>query len=618
MSRSRSHTMCIDYPQNETPWKPGARCVAMLVGMAPLLLLSSCSLFHPYLRTDRLMCENGTEQVGFLGSQTQCAPSSTAFAGRAELAVAAANDQRRRYLTAANNRYAFNSAVGVAIIGLSADAIYKGVSKTSQSALAAEAAGAAGLYGMDVWLHDKSTESTYIVGFQAITCTLLRSRAILLPTDEFADFKANVDRFEGEIDIVDKQLSTVQIEWNLGEEAGNTLETGEENNLKRETGNVVKTLARARKLLLTAQAFEAEIDKSGETIRDQVNLIVSNVSSQIAQSEPSITALKGVLGAFSDPSKGVADLQAVTLTPPGSTSPADQPPGGKPASSPKDKAAVGTPPATRPPSPPSALYQQRSRDRATLSGYVSDLYAAGRKLNVVLASAQNFYASTKRISACEPADSAPALEITPATLTEPVSPGAAVKFTVTGGTGIPAISLSGSTGATGDAKTPDLAVTVNGNSLVAAVTILPGASGTLTLIASDKGPPVQIARVTIDVEDASTKTKPTMKAVGGNQSVELSFTTPTVKSATLNGYTVTLTHGNTSPVTLEFADAKQGTKSTGGNTVTGAISSVAGSDTTIAIKGLTNETSYVIGLSGHFRSASDVVFENVTVTPTAK
>ena len=514
------------------------------------------------------------------------------------------------------------------MIGLSADAIFKGTTGGASShSLIAEAAAVAGLYGADTWLHNKSTEAAYIVGFQAITCTLLRTRAILLPSEpdpkepqdriNLVDFQFAIKRFEAQIKAVDAQLSALQIDWDTGEEAGNTLADGENANIKRETNNVIGTLAKSRKLLLTARAYEAEIKASGPTIRNQVDLIIASVNSQLAQSEPNIAALKGLVGTYTDPSKGIAGLQSVTLTPSAAVaSPPTYSTATNAGSSPKgalpqtdsenlDKAAgKSTPPNT---------YAHRMAERQALSAAVSELYARGRKLNAVLDNSQHFYESTKQISACDLGGGAPPLQITPASVADPVAQGKTLKFTINGGVGIPEVSLTGATGSAAATKTPDLVLSVNGNSLIATVTILPDASGTLTLVASDKGQPPQQAKVTMDVEKAASTTKPTFKASTGDKTIELTFPTPSAKGGTLTGYTVTLSTGSTgADVSLKFSSPKEGTKVTGGIPITGEISSVSGAKTTIDLAGLTNGESYTVGLTATFNGASDLEFEDAT------
>jgi hypothetical protein len=597
--------------------------ITRLAVAATLLFLGGCSLMNPYLRSNLLKCEGATAQ------DASCAQSSGDFAGGAASAIAAANDQRNLYIREMGRQYWFNSAAGLGIIGLSADAIYEGLANPKASLLTKEVAAIAGLYGVDTWLHSKSTESAYIVGFQAITCTMLRTRAILLPTKRdprepqdkinFEDFQIAINDFEAQIKAVDEKLSALQIDWDTGEEAGNTLADGENISLKRETGNVISTLAKSRKLLLTARAFESEIKTSGPTIRNQVDLIIASVNSQLAQSEPNIAALKGLVGTYTDPSKGIAGLQAVTLTPPGaaatppayqsSTNSAPTSRSGQPLkpadveAAKKVAAGVSSPPNT---------YAHRVQERMDLWAAVSDLYAKGRIINSVLTNSQHFYESTKRISACDLGGSAPPLEITPASVADPVSPGKTLKFTIDGGLGIPGVTLTGSTGAGTDAKTPDMVLSVSGNSLIATVTILPDASGTLTLVASDKGQPPQQAKVTMDVEKSPAPAKPTFKASTGDKSISLSFSTPSAKSETLSGYTVTLSTGSpTNSVTLKFASPKQGTKATGSSTITGNISSEAGGSTEIVLGSLTNGQSYTVGLAATFNGASDLTYEDV-------
>jgi len=610
--------------------------IAGVVISAMLAVAGCASLMNPYLRSSQLKCDGST-------ATASCTPSPREYAGGATSAIAAANDQRSLYIRGLGNQYISNSLAGLGIIGLSADAIYEGLASSSKSSLLTkETAAIAGLYGADTWLHNKSTEAAYIVGFQAITCTLLRSRAILLPItpdpqdagrgsgeprapddgyehrlDKFdlQDFETATNQFEAQIQVVDGLLSDLQIDWDTGEEAGNALADGENASLKRETSNVINTLARARKLLLNARAYEAEINTAGPTIRNQVDLIIASVNTQLAQSEPNIATLKGLVSTYTDPSKGIAGLQSVTLTPAGSTV---TPPFYEPATNPivaapgsaaqKDAQARAAGIASTPND-----YAARVAKRKALWEAVSSLYALGRPINSVLGNAQHFYASTKRVSACDLGGSAAPLEITPSTVEDPVAPGKTFKFAISGGTGIPEVSLTGSTGtASADAKTSDLTLSVNGNSIIAAVTVMPDASGTLTLVASDKGTPPQQVKVTLDVEKAATPTKPTFKVTAGDKKAELLFATPSAKAATLSGYSVKLTSAAPSAtVTLKFASPTMGTKATGGATITGNIAADSSGNTTIDLNGLTNGRTYTASLSANFSGAADVVYEDV-------
>jgi hypothetical protein len=588
--------------------------------LAAFLLLCSCSLTNPYVRSDLLKCDGVTTPDG------NCNLSSSDYAGGAAAAIKAANDQRNLYISEMGNQYSFNAAMGLGVIGLSADAIYKGItSKTSlpNKSLAAVGTGAAGLYGLDSWLHSKATESAYIIGFQGITCTLLRTRAILLPTDRFAAFETDLASLQEKIAEVDQTLSKLQVEWDFGEEIGKTLEKGEKQNLERELSNIYKTLATARKLLLTARAFEGEINSSGQTIRNQVDLIVASVSSQLAQSEPNVSALKGLIGSYSDPSKGISGLQGIALTQStssvttpfyvASTTPQGGLKSGKPGvGAEADKEDPAAEKEANPVHPNE--YNVRKNLRETVWLQVSELYAQSRKINAVLDTSQHFYASTRRISACELGGGPPPLEITPASVDDPVTAGKTLKFSISGGIGIPEVSLTGSTGASAaDSKTQDLVLGVNGNALTATVTILPTASGTLTLLAADKSQPPQQVKVTMDVEKGASTAKPSFKAIPGDKTITLHFAPPLATGGTLIGYAVSLSTTNAAEnLTLKFPSPKSGTKATGSGSISGVVSADAGGNTTIALGALTNGESYTIGLTADFNGASDVEFTSVT------
>jgi hypothetical protein len=637
-----------------SPW----RRILPLVSLGALASFAGCSLFNPYVRSDLLRCE-GT-------SPDSCTDVATPYVGDAAQAIAAANDQRNLYMREMGSQYAFNSLTGVGILSLTADAIYRGVGTSSAATtrvLTAEAAGVGFLYGTDLWLHSKSTEAAYAVGFQSITCTLLRTRALLLTTEDHDHFQSAVTEFARKISRVDRKLSELQIEWDFGEEAGNTLANNEAQNLLRETRNAIKTLARSRKLLFNAKEYDGQVLASGQTIRKQVDLIVGTVSSQLAQSEPNITALKSLVGTFTDPSKGLAALQAVAVSPSGASSPTSEPSDGANNSNstgkkqdgssvnqsanteeqgktpaPSAAAAAAAAAAVTPaagaaaaavtPAPAAAAaagtkgsigYFYRQKLRSELSQEISQLYSAARPINAVLDTAQQFYTSTKHISACEIGGGPPPLEITPPTVPDAVPPGKTLKFSISGGVGIPEVTLTGATGSpSGGAKTPDLVLGVGSNALTATVTILPDASGTLTLTASDKGQPAQKTEVTIDVEQSEAKPH-TFKATPGDKKIELSFSTPSAAGGTLSGYVVTLSSGTpATTTTLSFASAEKGTKATDGGNVTGEISGVTRGGTTVDLGGLTNGEAYTVGLTAKFTGAADVVYQEVTdVKPVA-
>ena len=611
-------------------------------------LLPGCTIFNPYVRSPLLDC---TVSRSAQPTSSMCVPENDPFAGGAATAIDAADDQRRLYLKAANMQYGFNTVMGAGVIGLTADAIYKGIATggTTNKSFAAISAGGAFLYGTDQWLHSKPSETAYIDGFRAITCTLLRSRALLLTAEEYKDFSGSIDAFEGTIAQVDRNLSMLQIKWDAAEEHGSELASGELNDLKRETGNVIHALVRARKLLIAARSFQAEANASGQTVRNQVNLIVATVSANVAQSEPDISSLKGLLAAYTDPSKGISDLQAVSISGTGSAvalpaetssssgnsnKKASASPGGVlPAAAAAAAPAVPAEPTSQsniPWPPPNGqitftvnTYQQRVIDRATIWVGVADLYKYARSINAVLARAQNFYVATKHIDVCD-AGGPPPLEVTGPSGQGPASVGDTLKYTVTGGTGIPAVTLTGTTGTSSDAKTQDLVLAANGNSLVATVTILPGASGTLALVATDAGKPPQTAKVSIDVDSSGAKAQnaptsaPTSVATAGDKSVQLSFSTPTEKSGTLTGYTVKITSPNGTLAALSFAKPDASTTATPTGGLTGTIVDVSGGKTSIEIKGLTDGTTYTVGLTAHFSGAGDVAFADANnVAPIA-
>ncbi len=113
------------------------------------------------------------------------------------------------------------------------------------------------------------------------------------------------------------------------------------------------------------------------------------------------------------------------------------------------------------------------------------------------------------------------------------------------------------------------------------------------------------------------------KVVPGDQSFQITFGTPVAKSGTtLSGYSVEL-QGDGGPWTLEFSSPTARTNATATPTksITGTITSVGASTTTIEIASITNAKTYTVSVTANFNGASGAthvpVLTATKVTPTA-
>lgn len=250
-------------------------------GMAPCrimaacglaVLLSACAVFDP-------MPTPGTRRTGDApAALCPTTTGSTEFAGGADAAIQCLDAWRAAYYGAIREHTQFRATQELLIGALSAKALYEGVTGSGNGHhIAALGAGTALLYGNLVRRSPNQKLAVYAAGMQALSCAAIRSRPLLMTSDEFSGFSALVDAQATQLGVLSGALS---------------LQAGA-NHL-----DARNTLSQMQVDLDKAVRLRDRVAMSGAEITGQVGRIVSNVTEQLRRTEPDPATITAMVGSY--------------------------------------------------------------------------------------------------------------------------------------------------------------------------------------------------------------------------------------------------------------------------------------------------------------------------------
>lgn len=467
------------------------------------------------------------------------------FAGDIESAMDAIDHQRNLYFDEVSGSSEARQIAGSSLIGLSAWAVYKGVRSDSDSTkrlLALAGATGAAAYGISTHLQNSETEKAFLLGYRALTCLLVKSRPLLIEQAEFKTWSKDVDDLRDKITDVDKALSVAQTHRYQGLEAAkNNNRSDPQPYVDREFHHLYDALKKARTLLETSHVLQARVATAGFALRRRAELVVADVSTEVQRNEHDIPKLEGLVTTTSNITKTFAAIKPIE---PGDTgaddlgnkgnAPAPAPNGGdaqKVEESPK--VAPATPETigkqvdelvkknkdlvaknknlakenkelkSKPKAVDDADKKVREAERVCLRKLLSSLYAQHRKVNLMLSNFAALNKSVKDVEQCT-SGSGTFLTISPSVDELTVQPSQQYQFSISGGAGIPKAWLIGAK-STDDANQMKLVMTVEGDSVVATVTVpAKPPTGTSYLVITD-GSGKQREEIALNIAKAAPK-----------------------------------------------------------------------------------------------------------------
>lgn len=492
-----------------------ARIVVAVV--IPTLVGCQSNLFNPHLKHGSLVDPSSEARA-------------IHFAGDVESAIDAANDQRELYFKAVGDRAFFRNSIATALIPLSAALVYKGLTTDSVSArrnIALGGATAGAGYAFFGWFTNRTGEAAYLEGYRGITCAILRTRPYLIPADDFVAWQENAATLRAEVKKLDDMTNRAEIQLRIYGEM-----IGEWDRYARNVFSEIRAARTARlageKKLKQYSSLKPRIETAGFTLRKRVDLMVTAVSEEVQRSEPRLDQLQSVVSGiasqntanvdalrpdtldlreftFPDNPKGAASADnkgaaapAATTSNPGSAidaeilkltrklaelNPAQAKTSKDAQKTQKElkelkaqvdalkKARAAMPAAPGSDAVASAKEITRVRDalsnaRTPLALQKALVYQARNKVDTMFERVYRLHRATRDIPECR-STSGTNLAVTPSE-DQVLKDGESLRFTVTGGAGVPRLLLSGSTGS-GENETK-LNVSIVGGIVTATVT----------------------------------------------------------------------------------------------------------------------------------------------------
>lgn len=226
------------------------------------------------------------------------------FAGNIGPAITYADQWRFTYVRAASQHATMRNVSAVALIPLSATALFYGITDHGSSdRITRLALGGASIYGANQFLTSNPRQELYLQGAHALTCAIAASRPFIV-TDTWLDsLRTESDTLTVALSDLDRARVNLQTQI-----SASTLDpTSKALSAAREVeAKAAQASAEARALLSRSEIARMEISRSGQTLMNTVRAITDFVDSQIASTQPDLESLRTLVGGLGDVAAGFA------------------------------------------------------------------------------------------------------------------------------------------------------------------------------------------------------------------------------------------------------------------------------------------------------------------------
>lgn len=272
-------------------------CILQLIAtvVASVILISGCSS-NPYVRTPGLVTSLPTTSF----------TTASQFAGDLEQAIKDVDAQRLAYYDELKTRTVQRNLLSGSLIGLSAGALYKGITSAAGSgsrAVVNFGATAGGAYALGNYSNSPNTELAYITAANDLTCLVLRTRPWLLTKDEFGTFTTSVSHLLSTTDALDAlfQQQVAQSDYPKA--------------FLRDHSFEKKILYKARITYRKASNFKGFVDTAGFQLRQDA-VLASNVANfEIHRLQPELVNPSTALTGLRNTSQAFRDIKPLDVAP---------------------------------------------------------------------------------------------------------------------------------------------------------------------------------------------------------------------------------------------------------------------------------------------------------------
>lgn len=397
-----------------------------LVGAIYLLTSGCASYLNPYPEAPELQgYVYGTPPVGTSGGE-----GSAKFAGRLANAIDVANAQRLTYIEAARQQSVTRQIGAVALTGMSAAALFLGItsdSRASRDFITGAGIAGAGMLALDSFVLSRPRQALHLRAAAAIDCAVLSMRPYLIPESNFDQFKRDIESAASNVAALGAQIDRAA-------SAAEALYKFDATNLSAASATAAIDKARSTRgefdlALRNAATFRANVETADAALIGNVRQIVSTVNIEAEKTEPELASLQTSLTALPNLAAGVVPGGNYTLK--------AKPKGSLQSTNDNDSLRANL-----------ILQMEEELDEQlrALNTLLATTQSSVEKLRPVL---ENYEALrtqvTGSISDCRPAGVVLAFSVSPDISELTVQPGKSYDFSVHVDSGVPRAALAGAT-----------------------------------------------------------------------------------------------------------------------------------------------------------------------------
>ena len=272
-----------------------------------LIFESGCSLMNPHVTPETQISPYAVTSSSTTGAAGAVRP--VAYAGGVGEAIDYVNGWRAAYYQAVGEQSMLKNGITLAVIPAAAVAGYFGLTGTaSRKVITALAVGAAGVLGIGTFLESENRQKIYLAGYRSMGCILFAAGPLLMEQGEYVQLKADLG-------TLDEKIAALNLAITDAQNAADALRARSANAEALSRADI--EIRASRQLQSTAEtardagaALYGQVTNGRLTIETAAGDIASQVSDQIVDDEPRLSALTEITGGL----PGAA--QRITVIPP--------------------------------------------------------------------------------------------------------------------------------------------------------------------------------------------------------------------------------------------------------------------------------------------------------------
>lgn len=260
----------------------------VLVGLLMGLSATGCAWIDPHPRAQELF------EFKY-DSSSKTDSTSIKFAGTLDKAIDAANAQRKLYASHAGQLSVIRSLVALGVTGVTAGALYTGITSNRPDVISALGIAGASTLGLSSYFDSRPRQRLYYAASRTIGCAIAAMTPFLIPENVFNSFIADLRGLEAHVASVETSAGRVENATaalrTTNREAREFLEFA-----RRQVAGARLLLERANNIVREGNRLRSSVDRAGPTLHRHTIDIVDKVDEEITKTESDPQTLVALLG----------------------------------------------------------------------------------------------------------------------------------------------------------------------------------------------------------------------------------------------------------------------------------------------------------------------------------